>query len=79
MKVMDVCPVGVLRNNLVQKITHGKFFFNAPAALQTLHGVLESQEWAAMRGARNLFPAGWPRLSVRLRVAEPWFALSRAD
>jgi len=24
-------------------------------------------------------PAGWPRLSVRLLVAESWFALSRAD
>jgi len=25
--------------------------------LQTLHGVLETQEWAAMRGARNLLPS----------------------
>jgi len=30
---------------------------HAPAALQTLHGVLETQEWAAMRGARNLLPS----------------------
>ena len=30
---------------------------HAPAALQTLHGVLEAQEWAAMRSARNLLPS----------------------
>ena len=29
----------------------------APAALQTLHGVLETQEWAVMRSARNLLPS----------------------
>jgi hypothetical protein len=34
-----------------------EIFSNAPAALQTLHGVLETQEWAAMRGARNLLPS----------------------